>query len=547
MPRDCTGHIIIVKYYNIMPMYSPCTFHRYPILEIMLSNPHAGRELFESIPQEYKPYFIASTDIFHDDPVALTRAPSCHRADSVIMCLSQEMTLSAASFTNIPASTAWDVNIVSLPILGSVPVLLCNDRGFALRLDNAGGSTSNLIYPLTAWGVVNGQNTFHLPSGGLTAPFVVGLANTGYLEPASTNPSVTGPIRRNMRVLSSGFEVINTTSKLYLQGSVCVYRFPGNTGVSLVDYIPVTAVQATMASVLTGPPQNLPSAVLIPGNQSWKAADGCYCMATRNSSSNMYKSANTTPILILGESPSVGPSTGTDFLSFLDQNTGGGNVNPNLTTDFDSSGACFTGLSPETTLQVRYRIYLEIIPTPSDFNLIPLVTPSLPTSSQVEDILSMISPMIPPGWPQTDNPKGEVWKSILRTVGKAVEVVSPMVLPPQYAILGKEIGAGIQYALRPEPRMTDKVKTVPQEVQYIAPKNPKNFQSGPPKSTPKAAVKQPKKPKTQDKIYVVDNGKVVQIPRQFQDEIGFEFEDEPKQTKNQKREASKASRMQKRG
>lgn len=173
-----------------------------------------------------KQWLIAALDPFHDAPIHCEGFPDITSSASVVQVIKQSLQVSCP--TGITTGT-WDCNITLYPFLETIAA--------------ASGTTNNYIANVSQ----TGNQT--CPIGGI----VVSSGPTGFTNPIFTvdTSHVTSGLQcpstysnGSCRVIASGFEVINTTSVLNLQGLVTVWRSPCSNWIT-PDWIQINANGAT--------------------------------------------------------------------------------------------------------------------------------------------------------------------------------------------------------------------------------------------------------------------------------------------------------------
>jgi len=304
--------------------------------------------------------------------------------------------------------------------------------------------------------VASGANTFqYTDNGTTTVPFHTLL-----------NPYLVG----EYRIIGMGFEVINTTAELNLQGLVTCYRQPMNAIDSaksdLVTTGPVPSGGGTVFTLNAGyfdlvqtntPPATPGEALLLDGSKQWKAKEGAYVVSTLNSPENPAGMNNTTPVLHLS---SLDPQISTNAWVLVEPASSlpagfqgsGFTIGPNTFTidnlptgcnwmaPFNHSGAYFTGLSNSTTLQVNAIYYVERFPSQQDSALVVLARESCHADCVALDLYSEITREMPVGVPQRMNGMGEWFAD---AVSSAVDFVAP-VLSAIPLPMAQTIGAGMR-------------------------------------------------------------------------------------------------------
>jgi hypothetical protein len=417
-------------------------------------------------------------DPYHDTPVNCCGYPDNNEAASVV----QVVKLSAALIVPTAAGSGnWDCHIHQFPWMEGGNGAACNwanttngnqITGFGTLL--LGGSIvtpTPVADSTTRWGgmvvdsVASGANTFqYVDLGTSIAPFQTQLA-----------PYLTG----EYRIIGMGFEVINTTSELNIQGLVTVYRQPTASIDSAKSVLltggPLPSSGGTVSNLNFGypdvlntntPPATPGEALLLDGSKQWKAKDGCYVVSTFNSSENPTGANSTSPVLHLSATDPAISSSGVNWVYVKP-------VNPNLPTafqaltitgnpadspnvfnviplptggvwmqPFNGCGAIFSGLSNSTTLQLNAIYYIERFPTQQDSDLVVLARESCRGDAIALDLYSEIVKEMPVGVPQRMNGMGEWFAD---AVSSAADFISP-VLSAIPLPMAQSIGAGVKMA-----------------------------------------------------------------------------------------------------
>jgi len=427
-------------------------------------------------------WLIAACDPYHDKPLNICGYPDVNEAASV----TQVVKLSAQISAPAGVSTNWDCHFHQLPWLAGVtsggPTQLkaVQDNTTFLAIQNdapSGSAWSGLIVD----SVTAGSPTFYYANTTITTPFATQLF-----------PYLTG----EYRVIAMGFEVINTTSELNVQGLVTTYRYPMQ-DLDSASTIPALALNQGSGpssntigfpSVLntTAPPSTAGQALLLADSRQWKAKDGCYVVSTLNSdeiptgpNNVMLKLAmnQQDPIALAGfqaiTSPAastpinIPPTTPTNSIAFL--------LSPNTDlTKFNHSGAYFQGLSNSTTLQVNVIYIVERFPTFLETDLVVLAKHSCRYDAAALELYSEVIRQMPVGVPQKMNGLGE-WFS--DAVSAASDFISPVLsaIPHPMAqgasaalkgvagvtkkIMGSEVAPGKVYQANPMASSKPKPKT----------------------------------------------------------------------------------------
>lgn len=412
------------------------------------TNVAAGDRLMDKIAGELgmsaggKAALTAMIDPMHDTPiVGYCGYPDNDESPSVQQIVQSTYTINAPS-----GGTNWDCHICNLP-------WLTTGTGF-------GFGRSGPFYSTGFYNLTNPTSTANAWCGLMVDAVTAGAAT--FVESSTTAISLDGASGQvntqycleNWRQVATSFEVINSTSELYKQGVVTVYRspFPGRNSKSTVQYVAfgtsgngAFAHGAADTLLAQAPPTTPAAALLLQGSKQWEAKEGCYVVSTLNSSDLVVGSDNTAIILEFANS---------DFAVFGLESKGLGNI-PATTgvdfsiyaatgmavTDFNMAGAYFTGLSNQSTLQVNVMRYFERFPTStaqSDQPLVVLARPSCRYDPTAMEAYSAVLRHMPVGVPRRFNGIGDWFREAAETVRDVVApVLSAIPLPLAQA------GAGI--------------------------------------------------------------------------------------------------------
>jgi len=223
------------------------------------------------------------------------------------------------------------------------------------------------------------------------------------------------------RLISTGCEVVNTTAELYKGGSVTVFRSPSIAPACSVNITDVATLPCRSIGLL--PPSTQNEAALYPDSKTWGAEEGSYQVATLNTKDNPYY----TPVP--GVAGMISPSSYTDlenatgWLGYFPFNGDGDPVRGFTSSlasglPYDCVGSVYSGLNPNTTMQVTTRYYFERHPTIADPDLLTLSQPSAPYDPLILEILSRVTRELPVGVMVKENPMGEWFNDVLEFVGE---------------------------------------------------------------------------------------------------------------------------------
>jgi len=366
-------------------------------------------------------WLTIAVDPFHDSPVHSLGYPDTSDIPTIVYKYNQTFNISAP-----PGVTGnWDVNIYNSPIAASSTGVIA-------------GALSNSY----TWSP-DGTNPVVL-IGGVTSTAVAtdSLSWLPYNNGASTTTMVSQPPINNIsadpgRIIAGGFEVVNTTPQLYRGGSVIYYTSPASTqpdNISNVSFVPSTLVspnyEGVTARVFARPPNSSNEAMLYTGSVLTAAECGAYVPIRFEDISNALSAGGGNPFVV-SNGADTGVASNNPFLA-----TSGATVNslqsPNrvIFSNGSYSGAYFTGLSPQSTLQLHSIFYFEQAPTAKlSPNIVPLATPSCPYDPLALHLYSTVIRMVAPGCHVDMNPAGEFFAQVLRVLESALPAVGAALTP----------------------------------------------------------------------------------------------------------------------
>lgn len=340
-------------------------------------------------------------DPFHDKPIYdLQGWPDIEATASVVRCIKQSTVITAP----VGFTTNWDCNIVNWPNFYAQTTNVTNVRqnNHITDLGSASG-----------WG---GLFAYCGPSG---VPInTIAPTFSSHLNVDKTFLSGSS------RLIGVGFEVHNTTSELYRQGSVIVWRSPGSSiEPSLYTVDTATGVNLFSGNLVRCPPLTADSALLLAGSRQWQASEGCYCVGTFSGIDNPPKLPDYTSFVVyatededvvadygpgINSSPLIIPSSPADNTSYAQR-----------WYPINTYGAFFQGLSKETTLTLTWNCYIETFPSVAEKSLVVLATPSAPYDPNALELLDKCLAAMPVGVMVKENFMG-TWFPALISAGASL-------------------------------------------------------------------------------------------------------------------------------
>jgi hypothetical protein len=400
--------------------------------------------------------------------------PDVFEADSVVQTIKLSASISVPNTVSSPNN--WDAHVHQFP--WAVPIKMATgawvpstsgaffapaDTGYVNLPAGAPGSVAD-------WG---GINVATVPAGNLTYNITMPVADNLSPFASGLQPYLSG----GWRLIAQGYEVINTTSELNVQGLVTVYRQPCANPESAKSTLiygqgagtnPTPFLFGWVDTLNTAmPPNSIAEAMLLDGTKQWKAKEGCYVVPTLNTDQLPIGSTNIVPLSSLSLSdPSYSATTSLAVPALAGPSAI--NVPPTSSTNsfslvsgagccmtgFNHSGAYFTGLSYTSTLTINATFIIEKFPSQQDSALVVLAKPSARYDPKALELYSEIIRMMPTGVPQRMNGLGEWFAD---AVSAASDFISPVLSAIPFAgtqIAAKALqgaGAAAQKYLKPTP------------------------------------------------------------------------------------------------
>lgn len=355
-------------------------------------------------------WLLCAMDPFHDFEHPVSGYPDADASKTVVSCYQTAYDIAKpAGLPNAP----WDCHVYSLPTAQSTLKLIGYDMVAPGSMHVANNNSDyNFGMMNVACNVAGGPLFRNSPT----------IVSPGM--PTFTNhiiPTPDGVAAGNSRVVGFGFEVVNTTASLHKQGAVTTYRMPQMTGVASLaletgnwtGMMPVHSFQA--------PPSFVADATLLGGTRQWEAAEGAYVVGTQSSVQNplvfeSYHAMAISPFslaqsnfALLGKIDLAGVANAPPAVSRLV-------AGENKLLPVNTSGAMLTGLSPETTLRVKVRVYVESAPTWSYPELAVLATPSAAYDVHALEVYSRAMAALPVAVPVGENAAGDWFRRICSVV-----------------------------------------------------------------------------------------------------------------------------------
>lgn len=403
-------------------------------------------------------YLKMALDPFPDQEHPVVGMPDGASGRSYVQSYNQTITVTKPP--GLAAGALWDLNLVFIPELidpalnnklSSVAsfqgtILTASGGTFQTGVTATAGQQFNWRAPLMAIAVPTGLNT--LPYGGTTPPPVATTGISGF--------DLSGYVGPQTRVIGGGFEAINTTPELYRGGSVVYYTQACEQRASSTPIIDYSTGSATpqwgqSSRVMRAPPSTVAQAISIPGSVKRGAEEGCYIVLRQTKGeSNPPRDPEGERIVWLNSSqisvtaPALGGFTeGNPNVIVVAAYPPMSLLGVHQGIPFDVSGAFFTGLNENSSIDVTLRLFIEGFPTPvASQQLVSLTVPCPPMDETAIELYSKICAELPPGVPIIENENGGWWKSLMQTVASVAPTLGAALgsVVPGGGLIGNGVG-----------------------------------------------------------------------------------------------------------
>lgn len=363
-------------------------------------------------------WLTLALDPFHDFSHQAAGYPDADGSQTIVSCYQYQYDL------RCPAGIEgnWDAHIFTLPLSSSQEFTTATESANWTNLTET--PVTLALGPLTIVAVPQGDGVF---------------GNVGTCTPLPA-VGVSDLISGVTRIIGLGYEVTNTTAEVLKQGAVTSYRMPQYQSAS--GTVRVTSVGGDYLGTMTCqrlrlPPENVAQANLLKGTRTWDASAGVYATGVLNSVANPMQLAHNTMLIL--ESAAYPGQTSTVRHSPFDSSISpaapaSGPWVPLVTQSvpYDTTGSIFTGLSNETTLTIKLKVYVERAPTTAEPSLAVLATPSAGYDVTALELYSHAISQLPVAVTVGENGMGDWFRSVVRVlrdvagpVGSAVGTIVP--------------------------------------------------------------------------------------------------------------------------
>lgn len=421
-------------------------------------------------------------DPFHDTPTRIAGLPDADTSSTVVQLLKKTLSISAPpgtvgnwSFNCFTSNLMYKAQMAAaqrikgnfnqtqvIDVVGVPSIANAHCVGDINEVPADNPDTD--VGTINVWSWADDRGTIQKPF------FPNGLAGQRFTKPARTQyldcqPNTLQNAASKTRVIGMGFELHNTTAELYKQGTLTISRAPSNsrtTSIRAFRDVDGNLLNPRMLSNTiypkwntmynpgltrkhVAPPQSLEDALSYVGSIQHEAAEGAYVTCTMNTDECRLQYGSVMNHEIGGcqlyadpdapVTPETCYATDPDLWYFPQFTTYYNTAAYNSEHPFAVSSVMATGLSPQTTFTLEFKVLVEIAPHLNDPVYGPLAwsaTPSADWDKRALALYQAAATVLPVGVKVSENADGDFWntvRGIVRDVAPFVTEGISMLLP----------------------------------------------------------------------------------------------------------------------
>lgn len=338
------------------------------------------------------------------------------------------------------------VHDVVTTLVLSRPAGFVNPAGFNIRLDvqpllmNSFMQTAFMNGPAiqTTTSLTNAMGCVNVTYDDNTNVFVNNYAAGGattYGGAANCDNPPAQFLVNPIKIIGMGVEVVNTTNILNVSGACHIAVQPqksiNRSGAFKVETTPAVPTLTSSVSAefyeVKSPPTTVAQLCLIPGNTSWAAKDGCFCVCRIKYDEQAESTNNCWPrypmVNLSGDLIPTATSGNPANANVLITSTA--TVSPNgvnatmgfscipVSFPVEQTVIMFTGLNILSTFELRVRWLVQRVPSLTSSALINLAKNPPPLNPLALEIVSRALDHLPPGVTFRENKEGTWWSRFL--------------------------------------------------------------------------------------------------------------------------------------
>lgn len=368
----------------------------------------------DALTEKGKDYLRTVLDPYHDFHSPGVGIPSLNSGSTYLRTIRLRQPLLVPAL--VPGVTAWELHVMTTPVY-------CEQTAGAISsvLSGTGSAADPYLVKNSSTVDPDARTLSHVCYAWVPTNSALGLMDP--LAQFSALP-IGSPDWGSYRLVSSGFEVHNSTPELYRSGTVTTWRANNVCEVTNVRMADQNAFG--LARVYNGIPATLALANQFPTSRTWEAASGCYVVSSPDFNDVGFKSYDEGTIVIR-----TGATVGTARLSLACGGLIDVDVGPDASrlvyrSGIVPSGAIFSSIAPESTFTLDCRVLVEVSPDLTSQDLSIASQPSASDPVALE-LAALAFAQLPSGVPASFNAAGDWFRMVLSTIGSVAPLVAGLV------------------------------------------------------------------------------------------------------------------------
>ncbi len=368
-------------------------------------------------------WLLCALDPFHDFKLRPEGYPDMRSGNSIVQMHTQKLDIDAGAI-----GANWDCQILytgyDFPATRTNPSLISGvsaNKSFKWNL--ADGATTRLFNSFTVTKAAAGTSC--------------GLLGTG-----TTTTLASALAEMPARLIGVGFEIHNTTSELYKQGTLTVAQLPDHSTDDMsITYYSTDASVANkdfQAEKTCRFPTSSSEVAKIPGSNTWEARDGVYCIPRMQRADIPVTNFNTSRSLVVdadtvaGNVAAITP-VGIQAVTLLPYLYGVSR------SSFNPMAVYLTNLSKESTFTLTVKTFVEYFP-PVNGDFISLSSPSPMYDPKALKMYFDVASTAPYAVKVNMNAAGDYFRMIFNAMSKFGPTVGSIIPGPIAKVVGMGVG-----------------------------------------------------------------------------------------------------------
>lgn len=368
----------------------------------------------DALTERGKDYLKIVLDPYHDYHVRATGVPTLNAGSTYLRNIRLRNSLVVPAL--VPGVTAWELHVMTTPVFCAQGAAVLNSRQ-----SGTGPIADRYRVKNTINGFSNINEVSHICYAWVPINDPLGLMSNNVIFNALP---IGSPEWGSYRLVSSGFEVHNSTPELYRSGTVTTWRANNTCETSNLRLADMNGIALTRN--YNGIPATLALANQFPTSRTWEAASGCYVVSSPDFNDVGFKSFDEGCVVIRTGAATAQTRHSIIVGGICDVDVPGEESPLVFRSGFVPSGAIFSSIAPESTFTLDCRVIVEVSP---DLSTSDLSIASQPTAADpvAMELAALAMANLPSGVPASFNAAGDWFRMALKAIGAAAPLVAGLV------------------------------------------------------------------------------------------------------------------------